>query len=161
MKPFTTLVLGFSSCIAAFPHYAELTYASRSSLHLKVPCNGTLSPKHFDWKAPQEGDRECGSNRKNEIWPNPSLVRAPCPVMNTLANHGFVPRDGRNITRQPFVEACGDALNISPEFADNIFTTGLPSNPTPNATVSTNSAHHSLKDTDMLCTLVLRLGHAS
>ncbi|KAL1612128.1 hypothetical protein SLS60_000351 [Paraconiothyrium brasiliense] len=54
--------------------------------------------------------------------------------MNTLANHGFVPRNGRNITREPFVKACGEALNILPAFADNIFTTGVPSNPTPNAT---------------------------
>lgn len=63
------------------------------------------------------------------------LVRAPCPVMNTLANHNFVPHDGRNITRQPFIEACGEAFNMSPEFADGIFTNGVPSNPTPNATV--------------------------
>lgn len=160
MKPSAILVLWFSSCAAAFPHYAELVHASRFPVHQKTPCNGTLSPKHFMWKSPREGDRECVSSRNNAAWPNLFLVRAPCPVMNTLANHGFVPRDGRNITRQPFVEACGEALHISPEFADNIFTTGVPSNPTPNATVSTKLIHCSLKGIDMRLVKVLRPGHA-
>ncbi|KPM38572.1 hypothetical protein AK830_g7989 [Neonectria ditissima] len=117
MKISNSFVLVFATYVAAFPHYAALTRASGSTLKAKSCYNGTLSPKHFKWKAPGEDD-----------------LRAPCPVMNTLANHGFIPHHGRGITRQPFIEACGEALNISPEFADGIFTTGVPSNPAPNAT---------------------------
>ncbi|KAK7188781.1 chloroperoxidase-like protein [Paraphaeosphaeria sporulosa] len=36
-----------------------------------------------DWRAPASGD-----------------LRSPCPVLNALANHGFLPRDGRNILRR-------------------------------------------------------------
>lgn len=55
--------------------------------------------------------------------------------MNTLANHDFVPHNGRNITRAPFIKACKDAFNVAEDFANQIFDNGVPSNPTPNATV--------------------------
>ncbi|KAF5348441.1 hypothetical protein D9757_012787 [Collybiopsis confluens] len=32
------------------------------------------------------------------IAPGEDDLRSPCPGLNTLANHGFLPRDGRNIT---------------------------------------------------------------
>lgn len=65
------------------------------------------------------------------------LVRAPCPVMNTLANHDFVPHSGRNITMPVFVQACLDAFNISAAFCIDAFGTGVAaSNPVPNSTVS-------------------------
>ncbi|KAF3036384.1 hypothetical protein E8E11_001753 [Didymella keratinophila] len=35
--------------------------------------------------------------------------RGPCPMMNTLANHGYLPRNGRNIT----IEMFGDAVNTA------------------------------------------------
>ena len=30
--------------------------------------------------------------------PNPRDSRSPCPALNVLANHGYLPRDGKNIT---------------------------------------------------------------
>lgn len=32
-------------------------------------------------------------------------ARSPCPALNTLANHGFIPRDGRNITFDTIFDA--------------------------------------------------------
>ncbi|KAF7362906.1 Cloroperoxidase [Mycena venus] len=32
-------------------------------------------------------------------------LRAPCPGLNTLANHGYLPRDGRNITVPMIVQS--------------------------------------------------------
>lgn len=29
--------------------------------------------------------------------PGPNDSRSPCPALNTLANHGYLPRDGKNI----------------------------------------------------------------
>ncbi|KAH8595309.1 Chloroperoxidase [Bisporella sp. PMI_857] len=54
--------------------------------------------------------------------------------MNTLANHGFLPHDGRNITYDILAKALKDGMNIGAEVALEGFTRGLPSNPTPNAT---------------------------
>ncbi|CAG8835038.1 22518_t:CDS:2, partial [Racocetra persica] len=30
--------------------------------------------------------------------PGPDDKRSPCPALNTLANHGYLPRGGENIT---------------------------------------------------------------
>ncbi|KIK68713.1 hypothetical protein GYMLUDRAFT_36202 [Collybiopsis luxurians FD-317 M1] len=32
------------------------------------------------------------------VAPGEDDLRSPCPGMNILANHGFLPRDGRNVT---------------------------------------------------------------
>ncbi|KAI3400093.1 hypothetical protein diail_4631 [Diaporthe ilicicola] len=58
--------------------------------------------------------------------------RSPCPVLNSLSNHGFLPRDGRNISQDQLNFAFTQALNIDeavtvslakPTF--NISTTGV------------------------------------
>jgi hypothetical protein len=33
-------------------------------------------------------------------------VRSPCPGLNSMANHGFLPRNGRNISIPVLVKAC-------------------------------------------------------
>ncbi|KAL2814143.1 Chloroperoxidase [Aspergillus granulosus] len=37
-----------------------------------------------------------------------SDLRAPCPVLNSLANHGLIARDGRNITKPELFSALGE-----------------------------------------------------
>jgi hypothetical protein len=55
-------------------------------------------------------------------------------MMNTLANHGYIPHDGRRITEEVMVYSLGSALNISPALAIALFRGTLPANPQPNAT---------------------------
>ncbi|KAF2651618.1 Cloroperoxidase [Lophiostoma macrostomum CBS 122681] len=43
--------------------------------------------------------------------------RGPCPALNALANHGFLPHDGKAISIPVAVKAMGDALNVSQETA--------------------------------------------
>jgi hypothetical protein len=43
--------------------------------------------------------------------------RSPCPAMNTLANHGYLPRDGKNITRAQAVAVVMDKFNIADDLA--------------------------------------------
>jgi len=59
-----------------------------------------------------------------QIWPEyiPRQAgdsRAPCPGLNALANHGILPRDGRNITKEMFQKALEDAFNFSPTLTRN------------------------------------------
>ncbi|KAI0971919.1 Cloroperoxidase [Xylaria arbuscula] len=61
-------------------------------------------------------------------------TRGVCPMLNTLSNHGFLPRDGRNISENQTVNALHDALNMTPEFGQFLFRAGAISNPQPNAT---------------------------
>lgn len=40
-------------------------------------------------------------------------ARAPCPGLNTLANHGYINRDGRGVTGQEMQQAFLDAFGLS------------------------------------------------
>lgn len=40
--------------------------------------------------------------------PPPGALRSACPVVNCLANHGYISRDGRNITADDFRAAIGN-----------------------------------------------------
>lgn len=55
-------------------------------------------------------------------------------MMNTLANHGFLHRDGLNLTEDHVIQALGDGLNFDKALAEKMFEMALPANPDPNAT---------------------------
>ncbi|CAG8581726.1 9588_t:CDS:2, partial [Dentiscutata heterogama] len=48
----------------------------------------------YEWQAPKEGD-----------------VRSPCPALNAMANHGYLPRDGKNITPRQLFESLQKVFN--------------------------------------------------
>ncbi|KAK3387742.1 Chloroperoxidase [Podospora didyma] len=65
--------------------------------------------------------------------PGPGDRRSPCPMVNSLANHAFVARSGKNISVDEMVNAIDVALNLSPlssrpvvETAATTSTTGYP-----------------------------------
>ncbi|KAI0874031.1 Cloroperoxidase [Hypoxylon argillaceum] len=64
----------------------------------------------------------------------PTDTRGVCPMLNTLANHGYLPRNGRNINENQTVQALYDGLNLAPDFGAFLFRAGRLSNPKPNAT---------------------------
>ncbi|KAK1221159.1 hypothetical protein PQX77_016035 [Marasmius sp. AFHP31] len=41
--------------------------------------------------------------------------RSPCPWINALSNHGYLPRNGKNITIPAMLNAVEDVFNVSPE----------------------------------------------
>lgn len=62
----------------------------------------------------------------------PGDVRSPCPGLNSLANHGILPRDGKNITIPILIQALNDGFNTGADFATVIGGAGLlsvPDNP--------------------------------
>ena len=73
-----------------------------------------------------------------ECWPDGVLTtttaRGPCPMMNTLANHGFLHRDGLNLTEDVVINALKDGLNFDTSLSKTMFKMALPANPNPNAT---------------------------
>ena len=67
----------------------------------------SFTPKGYDftqWAPPRLGD-----------------VRAPCPCLNSLANHGFLPRDGKNITLPMLLEVLPGAINVQADLATVFF----------------------------------------
>ncbi|THW11521.1 Cloroperoxidase [Aureobasidium pullulans] len=64
-------------------------------------------------------------------------LRGPCPMMNTLANHGFIPRNGGNITKHNAVKGLADGLNFDAALASLMWDQAIIANPEPNATFFT------------------------
>ncbi|KAF1959785.1 Cloroperoxidase [Byssothecium circinans] len=77
------------------------------------------------------------ANPHDWIPAGPDDFRGPCPMMNTLANHGFLPHDGRNLTKSAIVKGLGDGLNFNQSLAELMFEMALIANPEPNATFFT------------------------
>ncbi|KAK7051531.1 hypothetical protein VNI00_004506 [Paramarasmius palmivorus] len=44
--------------------------------------------------------------------PTDGDLRGPCPGLNTLANHGFIPRNGRNMTVETVLKGSLDGFNV-------------------------------------------------
>lgn len=55
-------------------------------------------------------------------------------MLNSLANHGFLPHSGKNITEEDTVNALYTALNVNQSLGEFLFRHAITTNPTPNAT---------------------------
>ncbi|KAJ6631323.1 Cloroperoxidase [Mycena sp. CBHHK59/15] len=49
------------------------------------------------------------------IAPKATDVRSPCPGLNTLANHGYLPRNGKNISIPMMLNAAIEGFNVGPD----------------------------------------------
>lgn len=58
-------------------------------------------------------------------------------MMNTLANHGFIPRNGDNITKENAIRGLKEALNFDAALASLMWEQAIIANPEPNATFLT------------------------
>ncbi|KAH8891723.1 Cloroperoxidase [Thozetella sp. PMI_491] len=52
--------------------------------------------------------------------PGPGDVRSPCPWMNSLANHGFLNRNGQNISFDDLTQGFLNAMNFQPGIFDAV-----------------------------------------
>jgi hypothetical protein len=68
------------------PSFKSLFLTAAAAL---IPFGTALDEKTYPFQLPTDGD-----------------VRAPCPALNALANHGLLPRDGKAIT----IDVLADAL---------------------------------------------------
>ncbi|KAK4619542.1 Putative sterigmatocystin biosynthesis peroxidase [Fulvia fulva] len=95
-------------------------FASVNGQLLDIPGllqNATMNlndPRFTQWQAPGEGD-----------------VRSPCPGLNSLANHGFLPRSGKGLTIPRLIQGGAQGLNMGPDFMAVIGAVGLLSSPNP------------------------------
>ncbi|CAG8628827.1 7012_t:CDS:2, partial [Dentiscutata heterogama] len=55
----------------------------------------------------------------------PDDKRSPCPALNSLANHGYLPRSGENITKSQLIKALKEGLNASTAVAYYLVYSGL------------------------------------
>lgn len=57
--------------------------------------------------------------------PKSSDIRSPCPGLNTLANYGYLPRDGSAFSRQTLLDASKKVYNFQPEAIDSVLQSAL------------------------------------
>ncbi|KAJ5087366.1 Chloroperoxidase [Penicillium angulare] len=67
----------------------------------------------------------------------PTDSRSPCPGLNVLANHGWLPRSGKNIDISMFRSAIKGAYNYAPTALDFAFNQALDFNLTTTGNIST------------------------
>lgn len=56
-------------------------------------------------------------------------ARSPCPAINALANHGILPHNGRNISKQAAIKALTEALHLDGKIASVFAWGGVAANP--------------------------------
>lgn len=61
--------------------------------------------------------------------PGPSDARGPCPGLNTLANHGYLPSNGRDISLDILAKGMLDGFNIARSDAVILFSQAVRTNP--------------------------------
>lgn len=79
----------------------------------------------------------------------PILGRSPCPMLNALANHGFLPRDGVNISMDNLVTGLSDSINLAAAATQFVGAKALTASTTGNAStfnLDDLNTHHSMPD---------------
>ncbi|KAJ7647781.1 Cloroperoxidase [Roridomyces roridus] len=71
------------------------------------------------------GASACPGSQYGFIPPKPTDSRGPCPALNALSNHGYLPRDGQNITIRSVLQASLDVYNIDPAVLVGVAKLGL------------------------------------
>ncbi|KAK9418810.1 putative Chloroperoxidase [Seiridium unicorne] len=80
----------------------------------------------------------------------PGDSRAPCPMLNAMANHGWLPRDGKNIDLPTVQSAFESAMNFAPDVFVTITTAALAVSTTGNSSTFNlqDTAHHNAIEHD-------------
>jgi len=116
--------------------FATILTASAATLASARPQYGAGPANPHEWMAAGPNDCERPLAMLH-ICILTSLVRGPCPMLNTLANHGFLPRDGRNFTQDNVVKGLKDGLNFNGSLGALMWEQAIIANPEPNATFFT------------------------
>ncbi|KAF5319741.1 hypothetical protein D9619_008874 [Psilocybe cf. subviscida] len=102
--------------VYAFPSYGSLAGLSKRQLDEIIPTLPTP-----DLPSPPGPLSDTSAKLVNVpthpyIAPGPNDIRGPCPGLNTLANHGYIPRNGI-VTPGQIVEAVQEGFNMGNDFA--------------------------------------------
>jgi hypothetical protein len=53
------------------------------------------------------------------------LGRSPCPALNALANHGYIPRDGADVSLDEFLDSIDEVFNVDSNLIQPLVEAGL------------------------------------
>lgn len=91
---------------------------AKISLSLLFATLAICDPKGHRWQHPLSTDRKADGSHTlfNHRQLTISLGRSPCPGINAIANHGYLPRNGLNISLEQFITGFREGLNFDAEF---------------------------------------------
>jgi hypothetical protein len=115
-------VLSFSAILVsalAFPTYGD------------VKARQTWQPRNWTAPGPNDGELRLPKHVRKVTLMYNFLARGPCPGLNTLANHGYLPRNGRDISLEILADAMLEGYNIAKSDALILFTQAVRTNPKP------------------------------
>jgi hypothetical protein len=99
-----------------FSFFSHLLAEAVGSVHA-ITCRHK-KVEDYPWQKPSPEDRESAQllhthqcDLLTQILPG----RSPCPMLNALANHGYLPRDGKDISIPTLVTALLDSINLAPD----------------------------------------------
>ncbi|CAI7633764.1 unnamed protein product [Penicillium pancosmium] len=78
----------------------------------------------------------------------PDDDRAPCPMLNALANHVYLPHNGKDIGEETIMQAFGTALNFAKFFSQTLFKNALTTNPNATTCSLANLSRHNILEHD-------------
>jgi hypothetical protein len=65
------------------------------------------------------------AQRGQFVPPAPNAVRSLCPCMNTLANHGYLPRDGSSFNKETVKTVFKEVLSVGEDVAEFFFNSSI------------------------------------
>ncbi|KAF5343384.1 hypothetical protein D9758_015613 [Tetrapyrgos nigripes] len=86
----------------AFPQFFVLGFVTLAAGHC------TDHHQNYEYQPPRKGD-----------------ARSPCSFLNTLANHGYLPRDGKGIDIPTVLDVCQKGFNVAPDVLGTFGKLGL------------------------------------
>ncbi|KAG9027067.1 hypothetical protein FRB95_008168 [Tulasnella sp. JGI-2019a] len=93
----------------------EIRIRAQDSFYLLV---GYLLPYRPKGKVIKPGRPGHAGMWPQYIPPSNTDSRGPCPGLNALANHGILPRNGRQVTFKMFMDAVTSSYNFAPTLAE-------------------------------------------
>ena len=91
---------------------------AKISLSLLLAPLAICDPEGHHWQPHLSTDRKIEASHilSNDGQLIISLGRSPCPGINALANHGYLPRNGLNVSLEQFIIGIREGLNFDAEF---------------------------------------------
>ena len=96
-----------------------LRFACILSIIISVSASPAGHDPFSKWHPPGPDDGRRISSNNHHVADGQCAERSPCPMMNSLANHGFINRNGKNITRAQ-LQSLPTYIGFDSEFTDNI-----------------------------------------
>ncbi|KAL9034682.1 MAG: hypothetical protein Q9180_005269 [Flavoplaca navasiana] len=95
-----------------------LSKISKISFVLLLASTASCDPAGHPWQHPLPTDRKVDQSHtlSSDKQLTISLGRSPCPGINAVANHGYIPRNGMNISLEQFITGFREGLNFDAGF---------------------------------------------